>query len=181
MSNHNTSDDDKNLFRDAMQHVTPLKKTNIKPTTRNAPPVKPKQVIPSEPIKVSYYLSNHYTEEVGPNCTLSYHTPGLDKKRFLALKKGEILLQGHLDLHHLHMQEAQDRLCQFIIHHSQLGHRCVLVIHGKGSHNGKAPILKNAVNHWLKQLPEILAFYSALPRDGGAGALYVLLKRNREA
>ena len=50
-------------------------------------------------------------------------------------------------------------------------------MHGKGLRSGPAgPVLKNSVQHWLSQWDEVLAFVSAQPRDGGSGALYVLLK-----
>ncbi len=72
----------------------------------------------------------------------------------------------------MHVRE----LINFIRQEATSRHRCLLIIHGKGSHNGKAPVLKNLVRHWLPQFPQVLAFHSALTRDGGAGALYVLLK-----
>lgn len=52
----------------------------------------------------------------------------------------------------------------------------VKIVHGKGAHTGQT-LLKTYVNGWLPQLPDVLAFVSALPRDGGAGAVYVLLRR----
>lgn len=181
MTNNDTPDDDKKLFRDAMRYVTPLKKDNKHSPT---PPIKPvKTIIPRpqkqpESIAIQYDLSSHYTDEVGPESILSYHIQGLSKKRLIELRKGEIHWEGRLDLHGMTTPQAQERLCQFILQQSELGHRCILIIHGKGSPTGNAPILKNVTNHWLKQLPQILAFHSALPRDGGPGALYVLLKRN---
>lgn len=180
MADNDITDDDKNLFRESMRHVTPLKHTHKKhQAERPLPtiPKKPRASIQPNPVNTHYYLSNLYTEEVGPNTTLAYHITGIPKKRLIELKNGEIRWQGRLDLHGNTIQQAQDKLCQFISQQHKLGHRCVLLIHGKGSPTGDAPILKNHVNHWLKQLPQILAFHSALPRDGGCGALYVLLRR----
>jgi DNA-nicking Smr family endonuclease len=54
----------------------------------------------------------------------------------------------------------------------------VRIIHGKGNgsrHRG--PVLKQKINHWLRQRDEVLAFCSARPMDGGTGAIYVLLRR----
>lgn len=175
---HDTSEDDKKLFRDAMRSVTPLKnRTQHQPSRpdKTPSPIHKKQY---EPIIRHYDLSNHYTEEVGSESTLTYATSGIPKKRLLELKKGEIHWQARIDLHGQTIAQAQDRLCQFITQQYHLGNRCILIIHGKGGATGEAPILKNHTNHWLKQLPEVLAFHSALPRDGGAGALYVLLKRS---
>lgn len=176
MTKYDPSDDDKKLFRESMRSVTPLKQKNskVKPEKHIAiPPIHP----PKSPIlnPEVYFLSSHYTEVVGPETILSYSISSLPKKRLLQLKRGEIRPEGRLDLHGNTIVQAQDKLCQFITHQCEIHHRCVLIIHGKGSPTGEAPVLKNHVNHWLKQLPQILAFHSALPRDGGSGALYVLL------
>ena len=58
------------------------------------------------------------------------------------------------------------------------GIQVVKVVHGKGHINGQA-LLKTAVNGWLRQMPEVLAFSSADARNGGTGAVMVLLKRPR--
>ncbi|EXJ09223.1 Smr domain protein [Nitrincola nitratireducens] len=41
-------------------------------------------------------------------------------------------------------------------------------------------MIKSCVNDWLQQIPQVLAFTSAQPKDGGTGAVYVLLKRNKD-
>lgn len=103
----------------------------------------------------------------------------MPRKRLTALRSGEIVSEARLDLHGLNPDSARTSLCDFIEKQTLQGKRCVLIIHGKGSKHGEAPVLKNHVNHWLQQLPQVLAFHSAIPRDGGTGALYVLLKRQR--
>ncbi len=174
---YDTSEDDKKLFLDAMRSVTPLKNRTQHQLTRPDKPPSPIQKKQHEPIVKHYDLSNHYTEEVGSESTLTYAAYGIPKKRLLELKKGDIRWQARIDLHGKTIPQAQDQLCQFITQQYHIDNRCVLIIHGKGGATGEAPILKNHTNHWLKQLPEVLAFQSALPRDGGTGALYVLLKR----
>ena len=55
--------------------------------------------------------------------------------------------------------------------------RCVTVVHGKGYRSGsRGPVLKSAVNTWLRRSHDVVAFTSARSIDGGAGALYVLLR-----
>ena len=180
MPNNDPSEDDKKLFRDSMSGVIPL---NQKTKRAESPSIKPKAVVrPKEcpqPMPEPIYLSNYYTQEVSSESILSYHIPGLHKKRQLELKRGEIRWEGRLDLHGHTLSQTQDRLCEFIHQQTRAGHRCVLIIHGKGSKTGEPPVLKNHVNHWLKQLPQVLAFHSALPRDGGSGSVYVLLSRER--
>ena len=52
------------------------------------------------------------------------------------------------------------------------------VIHGKGKRSGpRGPVLKHAVNVWLRHFDQVLAFASARGMDGGTGAIYVLLAR----
>ncbi|WP_259637583.1 Smr/MutS family protein [Legionella jordanis] len=126
------------------------------------------------------YLSDYYTEVVEANTILSYCSHSIPLKRLRELRRGEITWESRLDLHGLRPEEAKERLIKYILTETELGHRCLLIIHGKGSRTGESPVLKNLVNHWLKQLPQILAFYSALARDGGNGALYVLLRRQRQ-
>lgn len=180
MPNNDPSEDDKKLFRDNMRGVTPL---NQKTKRAESPSIKPKVVVRAQeyqqPIPEPIYLSNYYTQEVGSDSILSYHIPGLHKKRQLELKRGEIRWEGRLDLHGHTLSQTQDRLLHFINQQTHAGRRCVLIIHGKGSPTGEPPVLKNHVNHWLKQIPQVLAFHSALPRDGGSGAVYVLLSRER--
>ena len=64
---------------------------------------------------------------------------------------------------------------------SRAGHRCVLLVHGRGLHSkDNIPILKQAVRSWLERgqiARAVLAFASARPCDGGVGAVYVLLRR----
>lgn len=59
--------------------------------------------------------------------------------------------------------------------------RCVLLIHGRGLNSpDRVPVLKNALVGWLTRgrlAKRVLAFATARPVDGGAGALYVLLRK----
>ena len=105
---------------------------------------------------------------------------GLDKRSLARLRRGMLPIEGTIDLHGMTQAEAHAALHQFIAGSQQRGRRCVLVITGKGSHS--EGVLRSAVPHWLN-LPAtrslVLAFAYATPAHGGAGALYVLLKRRR--
>ena len=85
-----------------------------------------------------------------------------------------------MDLHGLNVDLAADTLRSFILKQQDLDHRNLLIIHGKGGHLGDVSTLKSYVNHWLKQFPGVIAFHSALARDGGTGSVYVLPKRIRD-
>ncbi len=58
--------------------------------------------------------------------------------------------------------------------------RCVLIIHGRGLGSvDNQPAIKKELPTWFKRgalKKVVLAFVTAKPCDGGAGALYVLLK-----
>ena len=62
------------------------------------------------------------------------------------------------------------------------GKRGVLVITGKGRADQGYGVLRRAVPTWLNQPPNrarIIAVHDAQPRDGGSGALYLLLRKRR--
>lgn len=106
---------------------------------------------------------------------------GLDPKLLDRLKRGDFSVQSHLDLHGMTWEEAKTAVSGFL-HRAQLDSlRCVLVVHGRGHHSrDKEPVLKNQLVRWMTRSAvarTILAFCSAQPHDGGAGALYLLLRR----
>ena len=78
-----------------------------------------------------------------------------------------------------------DAVDAFLTRAHRSGHRCVLIIHGRGLNSkDQIPVLKSRVTTWLRRgtwARWVLAFTSARPCDGGAGALYVLLRRRRDA
>jgi len=111
---------------------------------------------------------------------LFFARSGLQTKLIRKLKRGQFPIEAYLDLHQLTVAEAEQALIEFIFNCKQHNLRHVCIIHGKGMHSvDQIAKLKGAVNSWLRELDSILAFCSAQPKDGGAGAVYVLLKRQR--
>src|SRR5207244_4136779 len=108
-------------------------------------------------------------------------TRGLDPRVLRRLKRGEFAVQGHLDLHGLSREQAKPELEAFIGTARTAGKRCVLVVHGRGLHSkDQIPVLKDALRLWFtlgKMARDVLAFATARSHDGGAGAVYVLLRR----
>lgn len=173
------SDEDKALFLDHMRSVTPLnKKIKRENTPAPKPPIPPKRKdLPQTINKKEYYLSDVIKDTVLSEMTLSYAQQGLSYQRFKELKTGQIRWEARLDLHGLKSDNAREVLCDFIRNQAANNKRCLLIIHGKGGHQGSPPVIKNLLNRWLPQMDEVLAFHSALPKDGGTGAVYVLLKK----
>jgi DNA-nicking Smr family endonuclease len=107
---------------------------------------------------------------------------GIDRRTLEKLRRGQLPLEGFLDLHGLRQGEAQAQLTRFLTDGYHAGRRCVLVITGKGSRNGEAGILRRMVPMWLEMpplSPMILSHCQARQKDGGDGAFYVLLRRKR--
>ena len=106
---------------------------------------------------------------------------GLDPRLVTQLRRGEFAVQGHLDLHGMTREEAKAAVDDFLRRSRQGGKRCVLLVHGRGMHSrDQLPVLKDALRTWLATNRfgrHVLAFATARPVDGGAGAVYVLLRR----
>lgn len=156
MSNHYLSDEEKALFREAVNKLSRSKHT---PTTSASLP--------------TIHLTDTCMTEMTAETPLYYCKNDLPHRYLQSFKKGQLSIEARLDLHGFKIQEAKEALIHFIYTQIEYGHRMCLLIHGKGS---QTPVLKNLVNHWLPQFPEVLAFVSAIPKHGGTGAVYVLLK-----
>src|SRR5581483_11695372 len=108
---------------------------------------------------------------------------GLDPRVLRRLRRGDFAWQSHLDLHGMTADEARGAVDRFLVTAAGLGHRCVLIVHGRGLNSkDQTPVLKERLKVWLARGQAariVLAFTTARPCDGGAGALYVLLRRDR--
>ncbi|MGH7860487.1 MAG: Smr/MutS family protein, partial [Candidatus Binatia bacterium] len=83
--------------------------------------------------------------------------------------------------HGMKTEEASLAVRQFVLRALRAGHRCLLVVHGRGRNSkDRKPVLKEALRGWLSRgelAHVVLAFSTARACDGGAGATYVLLRR----
>jgi DNA-nicking Smr family endonuclease len=108
---------------------------------------------------------------------LSFQRAGVRTQVMRRLRRGLFPIEDELDLHGLTQTVARDYLAQFLSRNREAGRRCVRIIHGKGYRSGaRGPILKIAVDSWLRRHLDVMAFTSARPIDGGTGAVYVLLR-----
>ncbi|NYR08167.1 Smr/MutS family protein, partial [Escherichia coli] len=71
---------------------------------------------------------------------------------------------------------ARKSLYRFIQTQIKNNKQCVLIIHGADNSQDKPPLMNNLVTRWLPQINEVLPFHSAKPNDGGASAVYVLVR-----
>jgi DNA-nicking Smr family endonuclease len=108
---------------------------------------------------------------------LSYQRSGVRAQVMRRLKRGLYPSEDELDLHGLSQTAARDRLVEFLARSRDNARRCVRIIHGKGYRSGaRGPVLKTAVDLWLRRHSDVMAFSSARAIDGGTGAVYVLLR-----
>ena len=107
---------------------------------------------------------------------------GVDRRQAQRLKRGQMPIDGTLDLHGCTQAEAHRRLGRALAEAQAAGKRCLLVVTGRGIGKSAGGVLRAAVPRWLNESPNrerVLAFDLAQPKHGGDGALYVLLRRHR--
>ncbi|MDD2915583.1 MAG: Smr/MutS family protein [Gallionella sp.] len=174
MSNENsikTAPDDAALFRAAVGEVKPLPEQNRIKLQRAPRKFLPRTSSPPAPLPDT--LSD-FAPEITPD---DFLRNGLSRMTLRKLRRDHWPVQDGLDLHGNTSDAARQLLQEFLHEAAQQGLRCVLVIHGKGinSRSGEA-VLRKLTRHWLTQRREVLAFCDAPPKDGGSGAVLVLLK-----
>jgi DNA-nicking Smr family endonuclease len=164
------------IFQQAMKDVKPLKKEEkIRPElSKRKKPTKRRYEPETESLNLNESLS---LDPVQSEEFISYKQADISNKILRNLRKGQYNVEAILDLHGFIIEEARSAVDNFLQQCLQERIRVVLIIHGKGYHSSQQPILKNKLNHWLRELPSVLAFCSAAPRHGSRGAIYVLLKR----
>ena len=169
MSSNNSDDE----FRRTIGDVRPLKSAK----QRIAPPRKP---LPVEP--VDRQTEDYANPRAGPPVEIG-QTAGVDRRTAERLRRGKLHIDARLDLHGYTQAAAHSALTAFVTDGAAQGHRCVLVVTGKGPVGQGGGVLRRQVPEWLNLPPcrgLVLAIAESQPQHGGSGALYVLLRRNRE-
>ena len=174
-------DDDQDAFVAAMRGVKPLQfeqraTTSQRPTPRARNSKRAREELLAESLNGPAEPSTDGIEQLGVG--VAFRREAVPKRVFRLLRSGRFDIEDEIDLHGLSALAAKRALREFVVDAARQGLGCVRIVHGKGLRSGPGgPVLKNSVQHWLSQWDEVLAFVSAQPRDGGSGALYVLLKR----
>jgi DNA-nicking Smr family endonuclease len=179
--------DEGGLFASAMEGVLPLPAGTRARIDRPAPAVGGRRPI-SEEAEALAVLSDMVTgvARFDVSDTREYvegAIVGLDPRILRRLRHGDYSWQAHLDLHGLTAAGAHPAVDAFLAAAVRDGYRCVLIVHGRGRNSkDQTPVLKERLKSWLargRAARVVLAFTTARPCDGGAGALYVLLRRDR--
>jgi DNA-nicking Smr family endonuclease len=123
---------------------------------------------------------------------------GMDGATAERLKRGKVEPDATLDLHGMTQAQAHGRLVSFVRRAHEHAYRCILVVTGKGApravrdateafvmpERSNAGVLRVMVPRWLEEdalRSLVVGVQGAHQRHGGAGAIYVYLRRKRGA
>jgi DNA-nicking Smr family endonuclease len=153
-------------------------------------PVKPKAAIVAAPDSLApFEISARAPKE--PRITVT--TPKeaalrMDARAYMRMRRGRLAPEARIDLHGMNVAEAHSALIGFVLRAHGSGLRLVLVITGKGKSGAdgagggsRGGVLRHQVPHWLQLAPlgpRVLQVAEAHISHGGAGALYVYLRRS---
>lgn len=168
--------EDSNLFRNTIGKVRAVNSDKILLNKENIPNPYPRFL--------ATHVDSHLIdpaatdiEKVGLEDSLSFIAPGLQNNVLKKLRRGFFGVDAEIDLHGLTSNGAKQQLLHFLHDCVNAGCRCVHIVHGKGYRSAdNHPILKNNLNLWLRHHKDVKAFCSAPPKDGGTGAVFVLLQ-----
>jgi len=174
------SAEDRSLFRRAVKMVQPIKdakRASLPPVPRAAADLlrQRREVAMGQDSPALSAISDHYAPAKLDDGSFiqAGHGPDLIKD----LKRGKWPIEASLDLHGSTLDEARERLEQFLQSCLAHGIKCVRIVHGKGygSKDG-APVLKETVRRWLSQMQAVKAYTECAEHDGGSGAVQALLR-----
>ncbi len=176
MAKKTVSTEDSDLFRQSIGKVKTIEKNSLHLTPETKPKPFPQKKVEKD-ITQFKQEGELEVDKLFQEDRISFIAPGLQKNVLKKLRKGYFGFDASIDLHGLTSQKAKQQLAHFLHDSIENGYRCVHIIHGKGYRSAhQHPVLKNDINLWLRQYPYVLAFCSTPPKEGGTGAVFVLLK-----
>ncbi len=178
------------IWRRVAATVTPRDGAALpeRPAAPAAPePPPPVDRPPAAPPRV-YHAASYSPPVSVPRAAPKPPPVGLERRYKRKVAIGRVSVEGLLDLHGMTQAQAHSALNHFIVRSQRDGARLVIVVTGKGMRDRYAPrpeavepgVLRRAVPSWLRDgaLRQIvIGFEEASIGHGGAGALYVRLRR----
>jgi DNA-nicking Smr family endonuclease len=166
------NEDERTLWDAITRSVRPLGRSLAVSPTRPAPPAHARSVV----------------RKAAPVPKPPPRLEPLERRQKQRLARGVVPIDARLDLHGRTQGEAYAALLRFLRRAQTDGAKFALVITGKGAAARdnwiERGVLRRQVPLWLK-LPEFRAYVTAFEEahvgHGGAGALYVRLRRRRPA
>jgi DNA-nicking Smr family endonuclease len=169
-------DEDRELFRSAVRDVRPLGHSKRAPEREKRRARAALRRADEAAVLADSLRLDAEDLDVESGDELAFRREGVPESVLRRLRRGEYAVRDEIDLHGMTQDEARGALAAFLADAAHHGRRCLRVIHGKGLGSGhRGPVLKSAVNRWLRRHGAVRAFCSARRNDGGTGALYVLL------
>jgi DNA-nicking Smr family endonuclease len=159
------------LWARVAQSVRPLPGRSAPPAPAPAPQPAPAPLPPPAPVKPARPAPAPAPAKPAPQAAT------LDGSWDKRIRRGQLLPDRIVDLHGATLEEAHARLAGLI--HAPGGARVLLVITGKGRADRPSRI-RAELAHWLERPDlrgKVAALRGAHPRHGGAGAFYLVLKR----
>lgn len=188
MRRRDLSGEERDLWALATRDVTPAKKRKRKAPAvvalapRRAPAnERPRPANKEIAVQVSApatRIAKDRTPAAKPSAAFGAGDPKADRKA----ARGLIPIEARLDLHGMTQVAAHARVTRFILGAREDGLRLVLIITGKGERAGGEGrgVIRMRFLDWIETAPlraAIARVANAKPKDGGAGAFYVFLKR----
>ena len=166
-------------FRKALAGVEPLAAPRRRHLRAAPPAPHPRQTDRDEraALAESLHGPRDADEAMESGEELVYLREGMSPLVLRKLRRGFWVVEDALDLHGLNRVQAAESVARFLAHCVRRRMRCVRIVHGKGhgSHN-REPVLKGKLRGWLARRDDVLAYCQAPAREGGSGAVLVLLK-----
>jgi DNA-nicking Smr family endonuclease len=170
------SDNERALWDTVTRAVAPLRKRKTNKSQEAA--AFSTQPLPARTVRVGK------TPAVPPKPKAAPPLAPLGRRMRSKLARGSEPIDDRIDLHGMTQADAHAALARFLRRAQHRGARVVLVITGKGARAGsdysERGVLRREVPHWLESAalrPLIVGFESAGVGHGGAGALYVRIRR----
>lgn len=176
--------EDLSLLRKSLRDVAPLKKrgatvSTVRPTATQEQLEQRRRHAIGAPLAAPALpaASDQYVSVKGESNDKRHLRPGCGTDVLRDLERNRWPIESSLDLHGADLEQARERLDNFLRSCLEHNIRCVRIVHGSGygSRNGE-PVLKQTVRRWLTQLQAVLAFMECEPSEGGDGAVKVVLQ-----
>ncbi|HLR16663.1 MAG TPA: DNA endonuclease SmrA [Alcanivoracaceae bacterium] len=177
--------DDFEIFRNAMGDVKPLSADDrVRLKARSSPSLaqleRRKSATGQRHKDTNPLTIPDELPDVGPHDIMGWKNSGIQEGVYRKLRLGRYALQARLDLHRKTLKEGRQELNSFLEEAHKASLRTVQVTHGKGFHSPTPARLKKYVLYWLEEHPLVMAYHSCQPKHGGAGSVYVLIKKSTE-
>lgn len=185
--------EDRALWEHVATSVTPLKGKRKTAKAASTPPAvtKPSTTKTATKAKAAAKQATpqRATRDIGQRATpaIASKAPpaqaGFDRATETKLRKGQLAIEGRIDLHGMTQDEAHRALSRFVSRAYAQGKRTLLVITGKGRVSQGGGVLRRLLPLWVcagDMKTQVLAVTPAAQKDGGEGAFYLRLRKSRD-